>query len=218
MAPIAYGISAPPGSRGVCSIRNTLGSSARTAIRASGGLPSEGYPNFPLIAPSEIWRMAGHAAPGAPDAGTTPTVAAGSERAGDDVGVVGAAVQARTIVTTKTATRRGIRRVCANTRTVCHHGACAPRQLPCFGFASTRAVILPGRSLVLDQLRERARIVGVPHRVHDLAGRGKARPRTGKQCVVALGDPAHAIAHRATARAPALRRPGRHPPQIHGPG
>src|SRR2546428_14072989 len=91
MAPIAYGISAPPGSRGVCSIRNTLGSSARTAIRASGGLPSEGYPNFPLIAPSEIWRIAGHAAAGAPDAGTTPTVAAGSGRAGGGGGGVGGA-------------------------------------------------------------------------------------------------------------------------------
>src|SRR5207249_7805306 len=99
MAPIAYGISAPPGSRGVCSIRNTLGSSARTAIRASGGLPSEGYPNFPLIAPSETWRMAGHAAAGAPEAGPTPPVAPGWGRAGVDVGVVGAAGQAGAIVT-----------------------------------------------------------------------------------------------------------------------
>src|SRR3989454_11485523 len=147
MAPIAYGISAPPGSRGVCSIRNTLGSSARTAIRASGGLPSEGYPNFPLIAPSEIWRIAGHAAAGAPDAGTTPTVAAGSERAGDDVGVGGAAVQARAIVATQTATPPGIRPVCANHRPGCPHAACAPEQPPAFRLGPTRAGIPSRRAL-----------------------------------------------------------------------
>src|SRR6058998_351481 len=118
MAPIAYGARAPPGSRGVCTIRKTVGSSARIATTTSGGLLSEGYPNFPLIAPSEIWRIAGHAAAGAPDAGTL-AVAAGSERAGDDVGAIGAAVQASAIVTTNTATRAGMRGVCANKRTVC---------------------------------------------------------------------------------------------------
>src|SRR6266550_2063560 len=116
MAPIVYGLSAPPGSRAVCSIRKTFGSSARMAISARGGLPSEGYPNFPLIPPSEIWRIAGHAAAGPPLGAGTLAVAAGSERDGDGVVGLGAAVQARANVRMKTAMRPGMHRVCSSTR------------------------------------------------------------------------------------------------------
>src|SRR4030081_3810534 len=60
--------------------------------------------------------------------------------------------------------------------------------VPAASLAGT--VVLPRRPLVEDQLCERTRIVGVPHRVDDLAGRRKKRSRPREQCVVTLEDPA----------------------------
>src|SRR5947208_2128735 len=76
------------------------------------------------------------------------------------------------------------------------------------------AVILPRRSFIENQLCERARIVGVPHGVHDLARRGKERPRLRKQCVITLVDPAKSVARLAGTRRPADRLAVREPRKI----
>src|SRR5947207_3983364 len=78
-----------------------------------------------------------------------------------------------------------------------------------------RAVILPSRSLVQDQLSKRARIVGIPHRVHDLTGRGKQRTRLREQRVVALVDPAQAITRLACPHRLSDRLAVREPRKIH---
>src|SRR5207237_811187 len=75
-------------------------------------------------------------------------------------------------------------------------------------------VVLPIRSLVQDELGERTRIVWVPHGVHDLARRGKERPRCRTQCVIALADPAKSVARFAGARGLADRLAVREPRQV----
>src|SRR5438105_15698891 len=77
-----------------------------------------------------------------------------------------------------------------------------------------RAVILPRRPLVLDELREGAWIVGVPHRVHHVPARREERARLSEKRVVTLVDPAHAVSQRARALAAAARFAGRDPRQI----
>src|SRR5713101_1133183 len=78
----------------------------------SGGVFSDGYQYVPLIAPSEIWSIAGHAAPG-PVGAETLADGTGSERAADGVAGPGAAVQPRTSVAMRIAIRPGMGRVCA---------------------------------------------------------------------------------------------------------
>src|SRR5438477_2605210 len=77
-----------------------------------------------------------------------------------------------------------------------------------------RAVILPRRPLVLDELREGAWIVGVPHGVHHIPARRKQRARRCEQCVITFVDPAHAVSQRARALAASDRFAVREPRQI----
>src|SRR5256885_11745759 len=84
----------------------------------------------------------------------------------------------------------------ASRRTVCLTALRAEAAAPAASLAG--AVILPRRSLVLDQLREGTWVIGIPDRVHDLPGGREERARLGEQRVVALVDPAHAVTHRAS--------------------
>src|SRR5438445_4532304 len=81
-------------------------------------------------------------------------------------------------------------------------------------FWSARAVVLPGRALVLDELGQRTRIVGVPDRVDDLARCGEERTLARQHGVVALVDPAQPVAHRPGALAASDRLGVREPGQI----
>src|SRR5437667_9577199 len=76
------------------------------------------------------------------------------------------------------------------------------------------AVILPRRSFIENQLCERARVVGVPHGVDVVGGRGKERPRWRRQCVMTLVDPAKSVARLAGTRRPADRLAVREPRKI----
>src|SRR5438105_3409151 len=86
------------------------------------------------------------------------------------------------------------------------------RTLPAASLA--RAVILPRRPLVLDELREGAWIVGVPYRVHHVPARRKERARLSEKRVVTLVDPAHAVSQRARALAASDRFAVREPRQV----